>query len=82
MTFNSKKTSTSIASQAAAILRDSSSSNIAKSLAASALSQAQQGNQTGKKMETTASKVLQSQKYSDETKAFAASLLAQSNKLR
>jgi hypothetical protein len=33
-------------------------------------------------METTASKVLQSDKYSDDTKTLAASVLSQSNKSR
>lgn len=82
MPFNQKVTSPKLASQAAATLRGNSASNIAKRLAASALSQAQRGNQTGKSMETTASKVLRSSKYSDDTKALAASLLSQANSER
>ena len=82
MTFNSKVSSSKLTSQAATTLRDPSTSGIAKSLAASVLSQAQGGNQTGKAMETTASKVLSSPKYSDDTKALAASVLSQSNKDR
>lgn len=82
MGFNAKKTSPTLASQAAATLRDHGASNIAKSLAGSVLSQAQGSNQTGKGMESTASKVLSSSKYSDQTKAFAASVVSQSNKAR
>lgn len=82
MTFNSKKSSPAVASQAAAALRDSSTSGIAKSLAASVLSQRQGTHQTGKDMEATASNVLKSPKYSDQTKAFAASIVSQANKVR
>ena len=82
MSFNSKKSSDTLASQAAVTLRDGGSSNIARRLAASVLSQAQPGNQTGKTMETTASQVLRSSKYSDDTKALAASVVSQANKLR
>jgi hypothetical protein len=82
MAFNSKVSSSKLTSQASATLRANGSSDIAKSLAASVLSQAQSGNQTGKAMETTASKVLSSAKYSDETKALAASVLSQANKGR
>lgn len=46
------------------------------------MSQADKGKQTGKEMETKASAILQSDKYSDETKEFAASVLSQSNKKR
>ncbi|EFO36214.1 conserved hypothetical protein [Vibrio parahaemolyticus Peru-466] len=46
------------------------------------MAQASSSKQTGKDMETKASKVLQSNKYSDDTKEFAASVLAQSNKKR
>lgn len=81
MSFNSKKSSATLASQAAATLRDSGSSSIARRLAASVLSQAQPGHQTGKTMETAASQVLRSSKYSDETKALAASVVSQANKL-
>jgi hypothetical protein len=82
MTFNAKKSSSTLASQAAATLRDSNASAIAKRLAGSVLSQAQSHNQTGKAMETTASQVLRSPKYSEETKALAASVVSQSNKSR
>lgn len=82
MTFNSKKTSSGIASQAAETLKNPNASAMAKSLAGSALAQVQGSYQTGKAMETKASHVLQSNKYSDDTKALAASLLSQSNRLR
>ena len=80
--MNKKQTSDKVASLASKTLRDSNSSKIAKSLAASALSQSDTKRETGKKMETTASKVLQSDKYSADTKKLAASVLSQSNKKR
>lgn len=82
MTFNPKKSSPVLASHAAATMRDTGSSSIARQLAGSVLSQVQRGNQTGKAMESTASKVLRSPKYSNETKALAASLVSQANKQR
>jgi len=80
--MNEKKTSNSMASKASKILRDPNSSQIAKGLAASALSQSNTNKETGKEMETKASNVMKSDKYSDETKGLAASLLSQSNKKR
>ena len=68
-----------MAAQAAAPLRDSGASAIAKRLAGSVLSQCQSANQTGKQMETIAAQVLRSPKYSDETKSLAASVVAQSS---
>jgi hypothetical protein len=82
MANNLKKTSTDIASKAASILNNRDSSAIAKSLAASALSQSGTNHQTGAEMEEKAGRVLSSTKYSDETKALAASVLSQSNKSR
>lgn len=79
---NSKKTSPKIASKAAAVLHDRGASNIAKSLAASALSQSSSGKQTGAAMEDKASRVLSSDRYSEATKELAASVLSQSNKER
>ena len=55
--MNSKKTSNTIASQASKTLRDPNSSEIAKSLAASALSQSNSKKQTGKELETKATKL-------------------------
>ena len=56
--MNSKKTSSSVASQASRALRSSSTSKIQRQLAGSALSQAKSGHQTGKKMEGVASAAL------------------------
>jgi hypothetical protein len=55
---------------------------VAKSLAASALSQRNAGHQTGSRMEDVASRVLDASKYNSETKALAGSVLSQSNKGR
>lgn len=80
--MNSKQTSKKVGSDAGKILSDPNASAIAKSLAASALSQRDKSHQTGAQMEDVASKVLQSSKYSDTTKSLAASLVSQSNKKR
>ena len=80
--MNSKKTSSSVASQASRALRNSSTSKIQRQLAASALSQANGSRQTGKKMEGVASAALNSSKYSSTTKTFAGSVLSQSDKNR
>ncbi len=82
MPKNSKQTSSSVASQASEILRDSNSSAIQRKLAGSALAQTNTGKETGAAMESVASKVLSSPKYNDTTKTMAASVLAQSNKAR
>jgi hypothetical protein len=79
---NKKQTSESVASLAAKTLTDDYSSQIAKKLAGSALSQKSTSKQTGSGMEDTASKVLKSSKYNDDTKTLAASILSQSNKKR
>jgi hypothetical protein len=79
---NSKATSSSVASEAARILKNSTASATAKSLAGSALSQRSSTNQTCASMEDLASKVLNSPKYSQETKTLAGSILSQSNKQR
>ena len=82
MHSNKKVTSQKVSSLAGKILKSNSASQTAKSLAASALSQRQKGNQTGAQMEDLASKVLSSSKYSRETKVLAGSVLAQANKER
>lgn len=82
MAANTKHTSPKIASKAAATLNNPNASATAKSLAASALSQAGTGKQTGAAMESKASKVLQSPKYSGATKALAGTVLSQANKAR
>ena len=55
---------------------------MAKSLAASALSQRSGDKQTGAQMEDKAARVLASDRYAKETKELAASVLSQSNKQR
>ena len=82
MSTNKKVTSQKVSSLAGKILHSNSASQTAKSLAASALSQRQKGNQTGSQMEDLASKVLSSSKYSHKTKVIAGSVLSQSNKDR
>lgn len=80
--MSSKHTSSKVGTLASQTLQNNSSSQIAKQLAASALSQTHTSRQTGAKMETKASQVLQSEKYSDATKTLAASVLSQANKQR
>lgn len=63
-------------------LTDPSPSKTAKELAGAALSQMNKGNQTGSYVEDKASKVLNTNKYSEETKSLAASVISQSNKNR
>jgi hypothetical protein len=80
--MNNKKTSKPIASLASEILRDPNSSAIQKTLAGSALSQVNKGNQTGSEMESIASKDLGSTKYNEDTKSLAGSIVSQSDKKR
>jgi hypothetical protein len=82
MSRNSKGTSGRVVSLASKTLLDKGSSQVARQLAGSAMAQYRTGNQTGAHMEDVASRVLQSDKYSSETKALAASVLSQSNKER
>ncbi|OEE48830.1 hypothetical protein A1OS_23630 [Enterovibrio norvegicus] len=82
MPKNTKATSKKVAAQAAKTLSNPNTSQIAKKLAGSALSQSGHSRQTGSDMEGTASKVLTSSKYSRSTKTLAASVLSQSNKAR
>ncbi|MCU1323055.1 MAG: hypothetical protein JWM43_2704 [Acidobacteriaceae bacterium] len=82
MSRNTKQTSSRIATLAAETLQDNQASQIAKSLAASALSQRSTDRQTGAKMEDVASRVLASKRYATETKELAASVLTQANKQR
>ncbi|UVJ42529.1 hypothetical protein NVV94_18115 [Pseudomonas sp. LS1212] len=82
MTTNTKQSSSTVAKLASETLRNPNASAIAKSFAASALSQTSSTKETGKAMETKASQVLQSEKYSETTKTLAASVLSQSNKQR
>lgn len=82
MSINKKQTSSTVSSLASETLKDKSASKIAKSLAASALSQSGSKNQTGADMEEKAARVLQSDRYSEDTKTLAATVLSQSNKKR
>ena len=66
MTKNTKKTGAKVASNAGKILQDPNASKIQKTLAASALSQSSSSNQTSGDMETVASNVLTSNKYSSD----------------
>jgi len=82
MSNNSKQTSRRVATLASETLQDKQASQIAKSLAASALAQRDGTRQTGAEMENIASRVLRSDKYAEATKELAASVLAQANKER
>lgn len=82
MAKNTKQTSTRIGKLAAETLQDSRSSQVAKSLAASALSQRSGEKQTGSKIEDVAARVLASDRYADGMKELAASVLSQANKQR
>lgn len=82
MSKNTKQTSVRIAKLASETLQDSKASSVAKSLAASALSQRSGAKQTGAEMEAKAARVMASEKYADATKDLAASVLAQANKER
>jgi hypothetical protein len=82
MTKNTKQTSSQIGRLASETLQSSSSSQVAKSLAASALSQRSGDRQTGARIEDTAARVLASDHYAKDTRALAASVLSQANKQR
>ena len=82
MSKNTKQTSTRIGQLTSETLQSSSASQVAKSLAASALSQRSGDRQTGAKMEDTAARVLASDHYAKATKVLAASVLSQANKQR
>lgn len=77
---NKKTTSSTVASKAAKVLSDPSSSAKEKQLAGSALSQVNKGNETSTKLEKVASKVLDDPKSSKTAKELAGSVLSQSNK--
>lgn len=82
MPKNTKQTSSHIATLASETLQNNQSSQVARSLAASALAQRNTGKQTGAKMEDLASRVLSGKRYAGETKELAASVLTQANKAR
>ena len=77
-----KDTSKSVAQLASETLRDPHASQIAKSLAGSALAQASAGKQTGADMESKASAALKNPRSSEATKALAGSVVSQSQKSR
>ncbi|TPG74662.1 hypothetical protein [Pseudomonas arsenicoxydans] len=79
MSKNSKKSSPGVSSLASKVLRDSQSSAIAKSLAASVISQADPDKQTGAGMEAKASQALQDKRSSETTRTLAASVVSQSS---
>jgi hypothetical protein len=82
MAANRKGTSGRVALLAANTLFKPGSSQIARKLAGSALSQSRTDRQTGAEMEDLASKVLRSDRYSDKAKMLAGSVLSQSNRKR
>jgi hypothetical protein len=82
MSKNTKQTSSRIGRLASETLQSSSASQVAKSLAASALSQRSGDRQTGARMEDTAARVLACDHYAKDTKVLAASVLSQANKQR
>lgn len=83
MTTNNKQTSTKVASVAGkALSPNSGASQIQKSLAGSALSQAGTGRQTGAAVEAKASSALRNAGASKVTQQLAGSVVSQSNKKR
>lgn len=79
---NPKQTSPRVASVAGKALQSSSSSDLQKSLAGSALRQRSSGAQTGAKTEARASHALDNPKSSSVTRTLAGSLVSQSNRNR
>ena len=77
---NTKKPSKKVVKLAAQTLNNKSASGIQKSLAASVLAQSGNAKQTGKTMETKASKAAKS--TNGTTQTLAGSVLTQSNKKR
>ncbi|MCW8177545.1 hypothetical protein [Verminephrobacter aporrectodeae] len=82
MSKNTKHTSPPVSRLASKTLQSSSSSQTAKSLAASALAQCSGNKQTGAKMEDTAARVLANDRSAEDTRKLAASVLSQANKQR
>lgn len=82
MPKNTKSTSSKVAKKAGSVLQKDDSSKVAKTLAASVLSQKGNGKETSAKVEKLASLVLKSSDYDEDIKKLAASALSQSNKER
>lgn len=80
--MNNKVTTDSLASLAAMVLHDQQSSETARRLAGSALSQVNRGNETTSNLAALASQVLTSNKYSEITKELAGSVLSLADKNR
>ena len=78
--MNKKNSSPKLAHLASETLSDNSSSATAKTLAGSVLAQVQKGFQPSEDVQTLAGKVLESDKYNDDTKSLAASIVSQSPK--
>ena len=75
-----KQTSSGLASMAAKIMADNSSSKIQRQLAGSALAQKGNSKETSERMEGLASMVMKSDKYNAATKSLAASVMSQATK--
>lgn len=75
-----ERTSPSVASKASHVLRTPGTSSAAKSVAASALSQAGTNKTTSAKMAATAARTLDSTKASSTAKTIAGSVLTQKTK--
>jgi hypothetical protein len=82
MSKNTKQTSQGVSSLAARTLHDPQTSALARSLAASVLSQSGTDKQTGATMEDVAARALADGRTASDTKTLAASVLAQANKAR
>lgn len=76
----SEKTSPSVASKASEVLRTPGASRAAKSVAASALSQAGTNKTTSAKVAATAARTLDNAKASSTVKTIAGSVLTQKTK--
>jgi hypothetical protein len=77
---NTKRSSARIAKLAAERLQDSKASQVAKNLAASALSQRSGSKQTGSQMEGVAVRALPNDRSAEATKELADSVLVQANR--
>jgi hypothetical protein len=78
--MNNKKTTSRIASLASRVLTSSQSSETAKKLAGSTLSQVSKQKESSTLLDHLAAEVLKSQKYNEVTKELAGSVLSQAKK--
>jgi hypothetical protein len=79
MSKNEKHTSPSVATVASEVLRDQNASEIARSLAASALAQVQKGSETSPEMAARAARALEDGRSSETTKRIAATVVSQAH---